>query len=377
MSAAASRAGFLRLLLEELDLDLADSQLDVALEELESWDSRHMLRLVAALERDSGTPVPVSSLLEARTMEQIRLCAAEARKHRRSPMAAQGNSTTGPRLRDPIEVRGAISDWGRLRTDLADTGTALLIAKLADWAPSQADGPSLRELLGRDWSRYLDIAHPDIRLRFAASRSLLKHAAGAALHGDPRELELSYGPTGRPYLRGFDQLDISLSHTKDLLLVGLTSLGLIGVDAELADRQLYQKGMGRHVCTSYEMVMLANLPAEDRNPALLRLWTLKEAYSKAIGQGMQFRFTEFGFGPDGKPIRVHRPDGTPGTGAEWGFRTFALDSGYCVSAAVYDAGFGRALDTRLMTMLDVETVEALTTELRNRDDPGARGSGAD
>ena len=31
---------------------------------------------------------------------------------------------------------------------------------------------------------------------------------------------------------------------------------------------------------------------------MVRLWTLKEAYSKALGQGLRFRFTEFGFGLD-------------------------------------------------------------------------------
>jgi 4'-phosphopantetheinyl transferase len=78
---------------------------------------------------------------------------------------------------------------------------------------------------------------------------------------------------------------------------------------------------------------------------------------------MQFRFTEFGFGPDGKPVRVQRPDGTTGSGDEWAFRTFVLDSGYCVSAAVYDAGFGTVLDTDITTMLDQDCVEAINTAL--------------
>ncbi|MCC9311475.1 4'-phosphopantetheinyl transferase superfamily protein, partial [Kitasatospora sp. RB6PN24] len=158
------------------------------------------------------------------------------------------------------------------------------------------------------------------------------------LDGDPNALELSYGPTGRPFLRGSDQVDISLSHTDDLLLVGITTRGLIGVDAERADRPMYQRGLGRHVCTPYELVTLAAQPEAERNPALVRLWTLKEAYGKAIGQSLRISFTEFGFGPDGRPVRVQRPDGSTGSGDEWGFHTFALDSGYYVSVAVYDPG---------------------------------------
>ncbi|MDF9815626.1 4'-phosphopantetheinyl transferase superfamily protein [Streptomyces sp. SPB162] len=282
-------------------------------------------------------------------------------------MTVPGNSTLGPPLGEPVEVGARGAAWDRVRADLTAYGTALIYAQLADLQPDLPEGDKLRALLGRDWSRYLDLAHPAVRGRYAASRILLKYAAGAVLNGDPDDLELAYGPTGRPYLRGCDQIDISLSHTEDLLLVGLTTRGLIGVDAERTDRQMYGSGLGRHVCTPYELVTLASLEQEQRNPSLVRLWTLKEAYSKAIGQGMQFRFSEFGFGPDGKPVRVQRPDGTAGTGSEWAFRTFLLDTGYCVSAAVYDAGFGAVLDTDITTMLDQDAAEAITAALNEEE----------
>ncbi|MHC0430223.1 4'-phosphopantetheinyl transferase family protein [Streptomyces sp. O3] len=266
-------------------------------------------------------------------------------------------------LGDPIAVTATGADWSLVRDDLRRHGSALVHGRLADWRPDTGDAQALRALLGRDWPRYSGIAHAEIRERYAASRRLLKHAAAAALRADATDMELAYGPTGRPSLRGCDQIDISLSHTDDLLLVGLTTRGLIGVDAELADRQLYEKRLDRHICTTQERRDLERLPVDERNPSLLRLWTLKEAYSKAIGQGMQFRFTEFGFGPDGRPVRVNRPDGTTGAGAEWFFRTFARDVGgvaFVMSAAVHDQGFGRTLDTEITTMLDAETVAAIS-----------------
>ncbi|MFD5625984.1 MULTISPECIES: 4'-phosphopantetheinyl transferase family protein [unclassified Streptomyces] len=253
-------------------------------------------------------------------------------------MTLPGESTVGPPLHEPIEVMHGGDGWERVSRDLRECGTALLHTRLADWRPEEEDGPGLRRLLGRDWSRYLDVTHPDTRVRYAAFCALLRHAAGEMLGGDPGVLELSYGPAGRPYLRGCDRVDISLCHTGGLLLVGLTTRGLIGVDADLADRQLSGSGLDGHMCTPYELVSLANLPELDRNPALVRLQTLKEAYGKAIGAERRPRFTEFGFGPDGRPVKVRRPDGTPGASAEWAFRTFLLPNGYCVSAAVYDAG---------------------------------------
>ncbi|MCX4750336.1 4'-phosphopantetheinyl transferase superfamily protein [Kitasatospora sp. NBC_01287] len=291
-------------------------------------------------------------------------------------MTAPGNSPLGPPLGEPVAVTAGEQDWERVRADLVAHGTALAYAQLSELHKALPEGEELRTLLGRDWSRFLDLGHAEVRERYAASRVLLKSAAAAVLGGDPSTLELAYGATGRPYLRGCDQIDISLSHTEDLLLVGLTTRGLIGVDAERTERPMYGSGLGRHVCTPYELVMLRNLPEEERNPSLVRLWTLKEAYSKAIGQGMHFRFTEFGFGPDGKPVRVQRPDGSTGTGREWAFRTFVLESGYTVSTAVYDAGFGTLLDTEITTMLDQDCVEAITEALGD-EPPAGEPAGED
>ncbi|MGH3416018.1 MAG: 4'-phosphopantetheinyl transferase family protein [Actinocrinis sp.] len=274
-----------------------------------------------------------------------------------------------------IRISGPDGAWSRVRTGLNEHGVVLLYALLADWRPDRAGGPRLRALLGRDWARYLELTHPEVRVRFAASRVLLKFAAAAVLEVPAHVVELTYGPTGRPYLRGYDAVDISLSHTDDLLLVGMTTRGVIGVDAERADRPLYGPGLGKHLCTPHELDLLEGFPEHERNDALVRLWTLKEAYSKAIGQGMQFRFTDFGFG-SGAPETVNLPDGRPGTGSEWTFRTYGVDGGYVVSVAVGDRGFGGTADTAALTMLESSFVDALTEVLGEDDLDGAASDGA-
>jgi 4'-phosphopantetheinyl transferase len=273
-----------------------------------------------------------------------------------------------------IRISGPDGAWEEVRADLGTHGVTLLYALLADWRPDRAGGPRLRALLGRDWARYLELTHPEVRVRFAASRVLLKFAAAAVLQVPAHVVELTYGPTGRPYLRGYDAVDISLSHTDDLLLVGMTTRGVIGVDAERADRRLYGPGLGKHLCTPHELELLDEFPEAERYDALVRLWTLKEAYSKAIGQGMQFRFTDFGFGSVA-PSSVNTPDGQPGTGSEWTFRTYDVDSGdYVVSVAVGDRGFGGTVDTAAVTMLESSIVDALT-EVLGEDEPAAGAEG--
>ena len=230
-------------------------------------------------------------------------------------------------------------------------------------------------MLGRDWSRYLDLSRPDVRNRFAASRVLLKYAAGAALQVDPESLELGYRSTGRPYLRGNDTLDISLSHTEGLLLVGITTSGFIGVDVEDAHREFYEAGLARHWCTAHELARVGELAPELRDPELVRLWTLKEAYSKALGLGMQLRFTDFGFGyEDGRIVALTAED-TPVGKDDWAFQTYALDADFTVSTAVYDTGFGGTEDTAAHTMLDPSLMDALAGVLGDEESPAGDEGG--
>ncbi|GAA1262315.1 hypothetical protein GCM10009665_59970 [Kitasatospora nipponensis] len=262
---------------------------------------------------------------------------------------------------EPALVHGPDGPWEAVRAGLAQHGSALVHARLADWLPADLADPALAGLLGPDFARFSRMRHPQVRARFVAARRMLKHTAGAVIGEPPQQLELAYKLGGRPYLRGYEQLDISLSHTADVLVVGLTRRGWIGVDAELTDRQILGLGTEPQMCTPHELRALELVPPDQRNSALVRLWTLKEAYSKAIGQGMRFRFTEFGFGPqDRQAHEVQLPDGSPGSGAEWAFHTWPLQQRYTVSAALYDAGFGRIGDGVDALRVDEDLLAALT-----------------
>lgn len=113
------------------------------------------------------------------------------------------------------------------------------------------------------------------------------------------------------------------------------------------------------MCTPYEAERIEAMPVAERNPAMLRLWTLKEAYSKAVGLGMKLGFTDFGFTPDRPPTDVLRPDGTPGTVGAWGFHTLSYAGRYTLGVAVGDDGFGRTTDLAAATALDPGIVDAL------------------
>jgi 4'-phosphopantetheinyl transferase len=255
-----------------------------------------------------------------------------------------------PRITAPMHITGPRGPWQQVREGMDVRGNATVCTTWGEWLPTVVGDPGLRALLGRDWQRYRRTPDPVIRARFAASRLAVKYTAAAALALDPGDIDLAYRLGGRPYLRGFDQIDVSLTHTDELIAVGISRLGRIGVDTEPAGRRMSFELMQDHVCTFDEKQDLAVLPEQEQSAAMLRLWTLKEAYTKAIGQGLRLSFTEFGFGA-GSPALL-APDGRPAARGEWAFGTYHSLGRYLVSIACHDCGLDPSEDTRVATMLD-------------------------
>ncbi|MFD0023809.1 4'-phosphopantetheinyl transferase family protein [Streptomyces sp. NPDC058382] len=261
-------------------------------------------------------------------------------------------STSGrPVIAEPLPMPGPESHWSRVRQSMAWYGHVVVHAHLRDWLPATLADPQLRPLLGvTDWQRLNTLQDAEARGRFAASRLLVKYTAGAALQTPPETVELASKAGGRPFLRGCDQIEVSLSHTRDLLVVGLNRRGRVGVDTELADRRIQYSAVQRHLCTPAERRWLGTLAPGEQQRGLVRTWTLKEAYTKALGQGMRMGFNQFGFDPEATVLLT--PQGEPASHGEWAFSTFELDGGYLVGVACQDTGLTEEGDTAVSTMLD-------------------------
>ncbi|MHC5264231.1 4'-phosphopantetheinyl transferase family protein [Streptomyces sp. UC4497] len=255
-----------------------------------------------------------------------------------------------PVISDPLHVlpRGP---WPQVHEALGRHGNAVVHTTWGAWLPATVTERRLRRILGRgDWLRWRRIPDPTVRHRFAASRLLMKFTAAAALDTRPELLEVAYGLGGRPFLRGFDQIDLSLTHTGEFMAVGLSKDGRIGVDAEPADRRMNVEVLHTQMCTPAEVAAMTGLSPDERAARTLRLWTLKEAYTKALGQGRRLRFTEFGFTADGD--RLLAADGAAPDHAAWGFATHHVLGRYLLSTACHDEGLDADHDVSARSTLD-------------------------
>jgi 4'-phosphopantetheinyl transferase len=264
----------------------------------------------------------------------------------------------GRAVAPPVHIPRPDSSWLRIRQALQDRGSTVAYATWTEWFPAVLTTPRLKLLLGRDWNRYAGTRDPAVRCRFAASRLLIKYTAAAALGIGPEDIDIAYRLGGRPYLRGLDQVEVGLTHTGELMAVGISRMGRIGLDAECADRRFDLGLMRSRMCTPAEAAELQALSEDQQAACVLRLWTLKEAYTKSLGQGMRLAFTEFGFDLALGGLRT--PDGAAALGEEWAFATHPVLGRYLISAACHDAGLDPAGDTSVGTMLDRRLLTAMT-----------------
>src|SRR6185437_11027402 len=90
-------------------------------------------------------------------------------------------------------------------------------------------------------------------------------------------------------------LQFNISHSSDLVMLGVTSDGALGVDAESIEaREADIQGLGRYFAPQESAALLA-LPATARRRRFFELWTLKESYIKARGLGLAIALDAFRF----------------------------------------------------------------------------------
>ena len=114
------------------------------------------------------------------------------------------------------------------------------------------------------------------------------------LRAQPRDIAFTFGPKGKPALAGNSQLRFNMSHSGSLALLAFTTDCEIGVDVEqvraMAD---IEQIASSHFC-SEETSELLSLDGEmAKQEAFFRCWTRKEAYIKAVGDGLSMPLDRF------------------------------------------------------------------------------------
>ena len=168
--------------------------------------------------------------------------------------------------------------------------------------------------------------------RLSLGAGLLLHRALSDQGLAPGEIAL--GPRGKPFFPALTGLCFSLSHSGETVLCALSDREL-GCDAEVLGRP--RRELAARFFHERERRWLSSLPPEEEQEGFFRLWTLKESYVKATGQGLSRPLNSFAVDMSG-PVPLLRD--TPDSEA---WQLLSLLEGDCACALCCARGASPAL----------------------------------
>lgn len=174
--------------------------------------------------------------------------------------------------------------------------------------------------------------------RYVVARGVLRDLLGAYLGLAPGAIRFVYGPRDKPALAppldaGGVQFNVSHSGAVALYAVGVHRR--MGVDVEQVRVLDDLDALAERNFSRAERAALRALPPEQRPAAFFACWTRKEAYVKALGDGLSHPLDAFTVSfAAGAPARVVEIEGDAVAAARWTLGAIGVGPGYEAAVAV-------------------------------------------
>lgn len=178
-----------------------------------------------------------------------------------------------------------------------------------------------------------------LRNRFVVARSMLRILLSHYVHLPPQNIVFRYAITGKPALarissHTMSELKFNLSHSCDLALYAITLGREVGVDVELVKPIPDFEKIAEQYFSPTECEDLASVSVDKKLEAFYSCWTRKEAYIKAVGEGLSIPLNSFSVPMQpGSPIRFTNSYAVPPQASDWAFHELRPSNGYIGSLA--------------------------------------------
>ncbi len=179
------------------------------------------------------------------------------------------------------------------------------------------------------------------RNRFIMGRGILRTIISWYLNIESGKLRFCYGKHGKPELAdkfGRGTICFNLSHSAGLALYAFARGQAIGVDIENI-RDIYEmEQIAERIFSEKEKIFFHSLPKSKKKEAFFNCWTRKEAFIKAIGDGLHWPLNKFDVSlSQAEPARLLSIQGDATKASKWHLEDLKTFSGF-VAACVVECG---------------------------------------
>jgi 4'-phosphopantetheinyl transferase len=159
------------------------------------------------------------------------------------------------------------------------------------------------------------------RQQFVIARGALRSVLSQYLHRPPSQLRFVYSAFGKPEVEGEEGrgcLRFNLSHAEGVALIALIRDREVGVDVEVVREEFPGMEIAEGFFSAREVETLRSLPEEARMDAFFLYWTRKEAYIKALGEGLSHPLRQFSVSlGNGESSVLAEPEGVAPQASMW------------------------------------------------------------
>ena len=195
----------------------------------------------------------------------------------------------------------------------------------------QAERDVLWRFLSLDERARAERFHFDVhRHHFIVGRGLLRWLNGRYLQIPPQDIQFSYGAYDKPILVTEPDLQFNVSHSHEGLLIAFGWETAVGVDIEYVNRKMDDMDtIARRYFAPVESAAYLTVAESEKPDAFFNCWTRKEAFIKAVGEGLSLPLDEFEVSLlPGEPARLLKVRGSEQEAARWSMRSFDPFAGY-------------------------------------------------
>ncbi len=130
------------------------------------------------------------------------------------------------------------------------------------------------------------------RAHYVVGRATLRLLLGDYLQMEPTAVPITYGPHGKPALAAGD-LHFNVSHADGVALLAFAWRRVLGVDVERVRPLPDADRVARRFFAAAEVAAYTAVPDADKAQAFFNCWTRKEAFIKAVGDGLSYPLRSF------------------------------------------------------------------------------------